>query len=147
MSDRVWTEADYDAMSWHDAAIHGFRMIEGKHGSGKLVLDIDYILDWIKVEDHFTVRRQPAILTFHEVFGLRMSLDYASCSAAFTPCSIGEIERRSEQREGYTDHIWTISINWPVGQITFTATGFEQRTTSEARMTDAAALKPDEREK
>ncbi|MCX7008625.1 MAG: hypothetical protein NTY53_15465 [Kiritimatiellaeota bacterium] len=119
MTERVWTEADYDTMSWHDAAIHGFRLIAGEHGSGKLVLDIDYILEWIQAGNHFEVRRQPATLTFHEVFGLRMSLDYASCSAAFTPCSIDKIERRSEQRAGYAAQNWTIAINWPVGQITF----------------------------
>ena len=145
MTERVWTDVDYDAMSWHDAAIHGFRLIEGEQGCGKLVLDIDYILEWIKVGDHFEVCRQPATLTFHDVSGLRMSLDYASCSAAFSPCSIGEIERRSEPHEGYVAHSWTISINWPVGQITFGAKGFEQRSKGEARRTDAAVLKPEER--
>ena len=24
MTDRVWTDAEYDTMDWHDAAIHGF---------------------------------------------------------------------------------------------------------------------------
>lgn len=145
MTDRAWSEAEYDAMSWHDAAVHGFRLIEGEDGCGELVLDIDYILEWIRVGDHFKVRSQPATLTFHAVFGLRMSLDYASCSAAFVPFSIDGIERRSEQRNGYVAHIWTIPINFPVGQITFEAKGFDQRSRGEPRLSGIAALKPDER--
>lgn len=145
MTDYVWTDADYDKMSWHDAAVHGLRLIEGEHGSGELVLDIDYILEWLKVGNHFKVRFQPSTLTFHEVFGLRMSLDYKSCSAAFTPFSINGIERRSEQRIGCVVHIWTIPITFPMGQITFEAKGFEQRSRGEPRLSDAGALKPDER--
>jgi len=45
MTDRIWTDAEYDAMSWHDNAIHGIRFIEGQDGCGELVLDIDYIVD------------------------------------------------------------------------------------------------------
>jgi hypothetical protein len=145
MTERVWTDADYDAMSWHDAAVHGLRFIEGEHGTGEFVLDIDYILEWIPAGEVFQVRVQPATLMFRGVFGLKLSLDYARCSAGFTPFSINGIERRSEQRTGYIAHLWNIPINWPVGQITFEAKGFEQRSTGQPRMTNAGALKPDER--
>ena len=145
MTDRVWSDAEYDAMSWHDNAIHGIRFIEGQDGCGELVLDIDYILEWIKVENHFTFRCQPATLTFHGVSDPRMTIDYASQSAGLTPFSIDGIERRSEQRVGYVAHIWKIPINWPAGEITFEATGFEQRSQVEARVSTAGALKPTER--
>ena len=145
MTDRVWTDAEYDTMDWHDAAIHGLRFIMGQHGLGEFVLDIDYILEWIKTENYFTLRRQPATLTFRGVYNLRMRIDYASQSAGFTPFSIDGIERRSEQRVGYVAHIWKIPINWPAGEITFEATGFEQRSRGESRLTDAGALTPEER--
>ena len=43
-----WSEADFDGMSWHDNAVHAIRVVEGEHGAGKLVLDIDYILEWLR---------------------------------------------------------------------------------------------------
>jgi hypothetical protein len=46
MSDRLWTDADYDSMDWHDVAVHGFRFVEGEHGCGRLVFDIDYLGDY-----------------------------------------------------------------------------------------------------
>src|ERR1035437_6609713 len=132
MNERIWTDADYDSMSWHDATVHGLRLIEGKDGCGELVLDIDYILEWIHVGNHYDLRRQPVTLTFHDVFGLRMLLDYASCSAGFIPFAIAGIERRSEQRTGCVAHVWKIPINWPVGEMTFEAKGFNQRSRGEA---------------
>ena len=145
MTERIWTDKDYDAMSWHDNAIHGMRFIEGQDGCGELVLDIDYILEWIKVENYFTFRCQPATLIFRGVSDLRMTIDYASQSAGFSPFSIDGIERRSEQRVGYVAYLWKIPINWPDGEITFEATGFEQLSRGESRLTDAGALKPEER--
>ena len=145
MTDRVWTDEEYDAMSWHDTAIHGIRFIEGQGGSDELVLDIDYILEWIKVENYFNTRSQPATLTFHGVSELRMTIDYARQSAGCTPFSIDGIERRSENRIGYVAHIWKIPINWPDGEITFEATGFTQTSRGESRLSDAGPLKPEER--
>jgi hypothetical protein len=145
MTDQVWTDADYDTMSWHDAAVHGLRFIEGEHGTGEFVLDIDYILEWIPVGQVFQVRVQPATLTFRGVFGLKLSLDYASCSAGFTPFSIHGIERRSEQRTGYIAQMWNIPINFPRGEIMFEAKDFEQRSRGQSRLTYAAALTPEER--
>ena len=145
MTDRVWTDAEYDTMEWHDAAIHGLRFIEGLHGLGEFVLDIDYITECNKVGDRFSVFYLPATLTFHKVSNLRMTLDYACTSAGFTPFSIDGIERRAEKRPGYTAYIWKIPINWPCGVIPFEATGFEQQSRGEPRLSDTASLKPDDR--
>ena len=143
MTDRVWTDAEYDAMAWHDTAIHGLRFIEGQDGCGEFVLDIDYITECNKVGDHFNVFYLPATLTFHGVFHLRMTLDYVSHS--FTPFTIDGIERRADYRPGHIAYIWKIPINCPGGEITFEATGFEQRSRGEPRLSNTAALKPDER--
>ena len=143
MTDRVWTDAEYDTMEWHDAAIHGLRFIEGLHGLGEFVLDIDYITECNKVGDRFNVFYLPATLTFQGVFHLRKTLDYGSHS--FTPFTIDGIERRAEKRPRYIAYIWKIPINCPGGEITFEATGFEQRSRGEPRLSDTASLKPGER--
>ena len=145
MSDRIWTDADFDSMSWHDVTIHGIRLIEREPGCGDLVLDIDYILEWIRTGQHYELRRQAASLTFHGVYDLRISIDYARCGAGFTPFSIDGIERHEEQRNGYVAQLWKIPINWPTGEITFFASGFEQRSRGEPCISSAGVLTPEER--
>ena len=122
-----WTDRDFDRLSWHDNHVHGLSISEGQYGSGELTLDLDFILEWSKSESgtvQFIIA--PASLTFHEVTDLKLALDYPSVSAAIGPFSIAGIERRFETRERYTATLWTISINWPKGEISFEATGFSQ---------------------
>jgi hypothetical protein len=127
-SDYVWSQQQFDEMSWHDNHVHALRFAEGKHGAGELVLDLDYILEWIcGVDGGFQFLLLPATLTFREVTNLRLTLDYATPTAALGPFSIHAIERRTEQRERYVAQLWTISINWPSGEITFEAPGYDQR--------------------
>lgn len=132
-------------MSWHDNHVHGLKIVEGVHGSGELVLDIDYILEWLPNGSGYKFRIVPALLTFREVFALRMSLDYAAPTAAFGPFSIHSIERRKEQRERYVAQIWKISINWPAGAVDFEATGFEQRAVGLSVLSNGQCLRPAER--
>ena len=77
-----WHTADFDALSWHDVHVHGFRMIENGDGTAELQLDIDFILEWLTSPGgQPSVRLAQAMLQFHEVFGLRFALDYVACSA------------------------------------------------------------------
>ena len=81
-------------MVWHDNYVHGLAISEGKYGSGELILDLDYIVEWIKDESG-TVKFKvaPATLTFREVTDLTIALDYASANAAMGPFSIGSTTR------------------------------------------------------
>ena len=47
----LWTERDFDRLSWHDTHFHGFSLREGDYGSGTLILDMDFILEWLCEED------------------------------------------------------------------------------------------------
>jgi hypothetical protein len=40
----VWTETDFDAMGWHDNAIHAMAVEQGTDYPGRLLLDLDYIV-------------------------------------------------------------------------------------------------------
>lgn len=126
-----WTTADFEALSWHDVHVYGFRLENFKddNGSADLVLDIDYILKWEKAEKEntflFTVCR--AELRFHDVFGLKFSLDYSTPQAGMCPFSIDGIEREVERfPTGYQSFRWRLPINWPKGSIEFRAPSFTQ---------------------
>lgn len=142
----TWTERDYSALSWHDNHVHAFRLVEGKHGSGTLIFDIDHIVEWTKNADgQIAFRIAPASLEFHEATNLRFSLDYASVTAAMVPFSIDSIIRKQEQRERYTATVWQIVISWPKGDLTFEAPGFTQTLRCEPILSDQQWLSEDER--
>jgi hypothetical protein len=141
-----WTEAHFDEMSWHDNHVHGLRVVEGEHGAGELVLDLDYILEWLCGDSgvcQFNI--VPAELRFKDGTSLRVHIDYGVVSAAIGPFSIHAIERREEVRERYTAVCWTIALNWPRGEITFEAPGFEQRPWGKVVSSSEQVLQPQER--
>ena len=141
-----WTDSQFESMTWHDNHVHALRIIEGKHGSGTLKLDLDYILEWLGGESGgFRFRIARADLRFLGVTSLKLALNYAAASAAMGPFSIHEIQRHSEPRERYTATVWTIRLNWPVGEISFEATGFEQCLVGASIVTDRQWLTEQER--
>ena len=87
----------------------------------------------------------PVSLRFTEVTNLRIALDYSTPSAAPGPFSIHSIERRAEARERYVAQVWKVLVNWPVGDITFEASGYEQRSEGSAVLTSRQHLQPSER--
>ena len=127
-----WSTEDFESMSWHDVHVHGFRFVSfnDEEGSADLVLDIDYILEWKRDGNVFFFLVAPAALRFKDVFGLKLSLDYASPSAGMCPFSIDGISRELvEFPNGYTSYRWFIKVNWPYGEIQFRSPGFTQSLT------------------
>jgi len=122
-----WTDADFDDLSWHDNAVHAIRVVEGQYGAGRLLLDIDYILEWLPDgSGGVSFRIAPATLEFRDVTRLKIELDYETPTAGLTPFSLDRIERRIERRDRYDAVLWDLVVNWPTGAITFEATGFRQ---------------------
>jgi hypothetical protein len=136
-----WTERDFDDLSWHDNSVHALRILEGDHGTGRLILDIDYILEWIRDgQGGFAFSIAPASLTFVSVFALKMTIDYAAATAAVTPFQIDGIERRVERRQHGDTLVWRIPINWPGGEISFEAVGFVLELTGPAIISNQQQL-------
>jgi hypothetical protein len=123
-----WTTVDFEALSWHDCHVHGFSLAEGEHGTAEVEFDIDFIIEWLHASGpRREFRVAPATLTFHEVFGLRMELDYAAVSAGMTPFTLAGIEReRVRYATGHSSFRWRLPVNWPSGIITFESPGFTQ---------------------
>lgn len=130
-----WDTEDFDQMSWHDVHVHGFRFSNRneKEGAVDLILDIDYILEWFCEDGRYHFAVAQAELTFHGVFGLKFSLDYATPTAGMCAFSIGQIRReRVDYPTGYSSYDWKIDINWPSGLIAFQSPGFSQARIGEA---------------
>ncbi len=144
-----WTADDFEAMSWHDVHIHGFCLdsFKKENGSADLVLDIDYILKWEKSGNTFLFTVCRADLRFHDVFGLKFSLDYATVTAGMWPFSVSGIEREVvKSPTGHQSYQWRLPINWPKGFLEFQAPGFTQVLTGAPRVqTGRQSLTPEER--
>ena len=70
----VWSDADFERMGWHDAQIHA---IGWSQPSGELLLDLDYILEWVGpcgAEDSYQFWTAPATLVFRDVTELSIDL-------------------------------------------------------------------------
>lgn len=148
MVDKIeWTTADFDTVSWHDCRVYGFSLEEREHGTAELAFDLDFIVEWLCHSDRqFEFRVAPATLTFHEVFGLRVELDYATIGAGMCPFSIDRIEReRRAPATADTSFKWRLSVNWPSGLITFESTGFTQVLRRDPVLVPRQALLPEER--
>jgi hypothetical protein len=146
MNMKTWTDSEYEDMCWHDNNVYGIQIKEGEFGTGTLVLELDYILEWLKPnETEFKFRIAPAQLSFIDVFDLKLELDYETPTAAITPFCISEISRENIGVSGSKYYKWTIGINWPDGAISFKASGFRQILTGAVIETDKQILTNEQR--
>ena len=143
-----WGTEDFDDMSWHDTHVHGLRLTEfdPDNGTAELILDIDYILEWLDNDGAFSFVVSQASLQFHQIFGLQLSLDYAKPSAGMCPFRLAGIER--EYVTYSTGHIackWRLDVEWPTGQIAFESPGFTQRLVGQPYTQPSQSLEPSQR--
>lgn len=139
--------ADFETLSWHDCHVYGFTLEEREYGTCELSFDLDFIVEWLcHVDRSAEFRVAPATLTFHEVFGLRVELDYASVSAGMCPFSLNGIEREPfSVATGHSSFRWRLPVNWPKGLITFESPGFTQVLRRSPILVPRQALRPEER--
>jgi hypothetical protein len=145
------TDADFDTLSWHDCHVWGLALRPGDPDTGDwrsdLILDIDYILEWLCGVDGVTrFRVAPADLAFHGVTDLEIHLDWdAGGQVALHPLSIHGIERAIvSNQKVYLDrpyYRWTVGLNWPQGAaIRFGAVGFTLTLRDEPVVTESQSL-------
>lgn len=136
------------APSFHDNNVHGFFVREGEHGAGELVLDIDHIVEWRQSEaGSFSFVVAPALLVFHKISDLVVSVDYKSASAAVGPFSIHEVHRREfAYPNGHKSSQWRIELNWPQGEITFVGEGLSLQLRAEPVESEGQSLSVEQRQ-
>lgn len=118
----VWTEADFDQMSWHDCAVHAVAVEPAPPHPGRLLVDLDYIVEWVRPsppEDAFSFWLCPATLVFDEAWDLVGNVDLRGFSF--------ELSLEALERSGPDEHD---AFRWALVGHEFTlalcATGFTQ---------------------
>lgn len=121
----AWTEADFEAMGWHDATIHAIAL---RTDAFELALDIDYILKWVdpaEAQTHVRFWVSPATLVFWNLYELSANLEPNQ------EVSILGIDRSDPARPRNADHVgrdtdWHWTIECREGEIKFRSCGFLQ---------------------
>jgi len=136
------TEVEFESVSWHDCYFYGFSLRAGEHGTGSLVLDLDFIVEWLSpVEGFFRFRVAPATLTFREVSELRVELSYVDPNAALGPFALDGIEREVvTYPTGWSSYRWVLNVNWPHGYFRFASPGFTQILRAEPLVSNSPRL-------
>jgi hypothetical protein len=102
----VWTEADFDQMSWHDNEVHALAVEPALPEPGRLLLDIDYIVQWVPPQppsDLISFWICPATLVFDPAWHLTADIDLRGWAFSLSLLSV----RRSDPDErGNFD--WTL---------------------------------------
>lgn len=74
----VWSKDDFDVMGWHDCAVHAVALEPAPPSPGRLLVDLDYALEWIQPVPPATAFRfwiAPATLVFEGASDLRADVD------------------------------------------------------------------------
>lgn len=132
---KIWTEDDFDIMSWHDSKVYGIGFDEENF---KLLLDIDYIIDWVKPEPnniYFSFWVSPATLVFTNVYDLNIEI---STTLGIDICKVFRekpiVPINKEYINKDTEWLWRISSNQ--GDITFRSIGYKQYIRRKPILTD-----------
>jgi hypothetical protein len=140
----LWSEADFDAMSWHDVHI---RALAFDPERSELLFDIDYILEWLQPpagEKFYKFRVAPATLVFTNVHEIRcdlssggdLEIDAFTRSNATSPRNADYIPKK-------TEWVWTLECQ--EGVISFRSVGFSMHVRRPAVLTGAQHLPLTER--
>ena len=119
----IFTEADFEQMSWHDCHIHAFSF----NDNFELLLDIDYIFEWVspkKGSKYYKFWIAPCTLVFENVYNIELESEHK------LPI-IDYIERSNAQRPKNAEYIGKdLEYDWDIvmisGEMTFKSIGFKQ---------------------
>jgi hypothetical protein len=103
----VWTDADFDAMGWHDNAIHAVALEPAPGHPGRLLLDLDYIIEWVRPEPpsrRLSFWICPATLVFDRAWDLTADIDLQGWSFQLF---LDRISRSGPDERGWSQ--WTLT--------------------------------------
>lgn len=103
----VWTDADFDTMGWHDNAVHAVALQPAPAHPGRLLLDLDYIIEGVAPEPPattFSFWICPATLVFDRAWDLTTDINLQGWSFQLF---LDAIERSGPDERGFFD--WTLT--------------------------------------
>ncbi len=137
----IWTEADFDSMNWHDNPVHALTFGDNY----ELLLDIDYIFEWVLKGKKYIFWIAPCTLVFENVYDL--TFDIGPTTPGLT---IDFVTKENPQRPKNSEYInrdtefdWTIEMQ--EGTINFKSVGFKQYVRHSPRLLRTQKLTLEER--
>lgn len=118
----IWTEADFEHMSWRDVTIHAFSY----SADYELLLDIDYIFEWVHPkkdsEHYFKYWIAPCTLVFENTTKIVFDLGIAAPHQR----KIDDIFMEPSESHSTEKPMYDWAIETLQGEITFQAEAFKQ---------------------
>ena len=137
----IWSEEDFEQMNWHDVIVHAFSIVP-KEYDYELMLDIDYIFEWIKPvppDTHYLFIIAPATISFPGAWDIET--DLSTRKDISEPISILDIQRSNPRETNVADIIgWDWKIILEQGSISFSGYGFKQYIRKEPMVSDSNVL-------
>jgi hypothetical protein len=99
----VWTHADFDQMTWHDNELHAIALEPALPEPGRLLLDIDCIVQWVPPEppsDRLGLWICPATLVFDPAWDLTTDIDLRGWAFSL---SLLSVQRSDPDEDGSFD--------------------------------------------
>lgn len=129
----MWTDTQFEVMNWHDNLIESITF-----PSNNLILkfQINYILEWIKIENQHFFKFNIALaeLKFYNVINLNIELNFEDTTFIY----IDEIVRKNKRLSpNQTAYNWDYTIITDKGNIAFQATTFSQQLISTPKVSDS----------
>lgn len=119
----TWSDADLEAMSWHDVTIHASCVQPAAQGMPRLLFDLDYIVRWVHPVPPartFSFWIAPATLVFDDVTDMVGDVDF---SGSLPELVVDELRRVSTEH-GRVEPLWHIEGH--AFDLRFRASGFRQ---------------------
>jgi hypothetical protein len=112
----IYTEADFGSMDWHDCHIHAIALEPLPNNPGRLLLDIDYLVEWLRPDPasrRLAFMVSPATLVFDQAWDLVTNIDLSGWGFQL---SILEVERDGPDERGFSTwklagDLFELSIN------------------------------------
>jgi hypothetical protein len=131
----IWTEADFEEMSWEDSTIQAFSY----NKEDEFLLDIDYIFEWIEPKEekdrYFKYWIAPCTLIFQNVHDLVLNIGISAAHhRKIDNVLTGNPQRpkNAEQLGKELEYDWIIETT--NGEISFKATGYNQYVRQQPRL-------------
>jgi hypothetical protein len=123
----VWTDRDFEIMSWHDVMIHALAVIPREYDY-EIMMDIDYLFEWIHPEppdNFYSFLLAPATLSFSGVWDVNSQI--STRIRVLEPLQIRDIQRTNERRINNSNIVtWDWIVTLLQGSINFNGPGFTQ---------------------
>jgi hypothetical protein len=117
---QTYSEEDFESLGFHDCYVHGIRWASSSYS---LILDLDYIVQWIEIDGAYNFWVAPAELSFNYASEVKISMDWEKVPME---CQVQDVHRhdRKATPNGSDNYHWEIEFARPSGSIDLWATDF-----------------------